>query len=174
MPPYSKTDNKFDFNKLTMRELQSFMIILQYEGERLHFLKKEIDKMFKHKSRTKGYDYINGLCQKGLVYKEKNPTRIFIYQDIRKQYEKLILPTLSNIKESIDAQLNDYIEEFADTQKIREKFSNYTDTLKESVIKILKSSPIKERDYKRLQKKILGEFENNLKVELVKHQLFSE
>ena len=174
MAPHNKKDKKFDFDKLSMRELQAFLIILQYEGERLHFIKMEIDKMAKHKSRTKGYDYINGLCQKGFVYKEKNPTRIFIYPDIRKQYEKLILPTLSSIKESFDAQLNDYIEEYADTQKIREKFSNYTDTLKNSVTKILKSSPIKERDYRRLQKKIFGEFEDNLKVELVKHQLFSE
>lgn len=179
MASRDKKEKIFDLNELTMRELQTFLLILQYEGESLHVLKRHVDTQFNHKSRTKGYDYINALCQKGLVYKKKvnirgkETLRIFIYQDTRKKYEKLILPTLNNIKEAITTYMDDFVKELEDTEKIREKFSNYTDSLKNSIIKILKNSTIKEKENKRLQKKILEEFENNLKVELVKYQLFS-
>jgi hypothetical protein len=180
MKSYVKEEAFFDLNKVTMRELQTFLVVLQYEGESLSDLKKYIDVEFKHKSRTKGYDYINILCQKGFLYKKKvynkgrETTRIFVNNNIRKQYEKLILPTLSNTKDAYRDFLNIYFDEIKEAEKIREKFSIYTETLKNSIIRILKSSPIKEKESKSLQKKMLGEFENSLKVELIKYQLFSK
>ncbi len=174
-----RKEKAFSLDELTMRELQTFLLILQYEGVSLPVLKKHIDTQFNHKSRTKGYDYINALCQKGFVFKKKvnkkgkDALRIFISQDTRKKYEKLILPTLNNIKEAITAYMDDFVKEVGDTEKIREKFSNYTDSLKKSIINIVKNSPINEKENKRLQKKILEECETNLKVELVKYQLFS-
>ena len=67
-----KSNAKFNLNSLTSREFQAFLILLTFEGNDIPVLKTSIDVQFGHKSRTKGYDYINGLCQKGLVYKKTN------------------------------------------------------------------------------------------------------
>ncbi|MFW9951912.1 MAG: hypothetical protein ACFFKA_17480 [Candidatus Thorarchaeota archaeon] len=174
MPSQANEKNKknLGFMGLTMREFQVFLTILQYEGESVSFYKNLIDAKFNHESKTKGYDYISILVKN--KYARKEGKLIFINDDIRKQYEKLIIPTLGNVKESIKTYVDETKEETRDIEKIREKFSNYTNELKFNIIEILKDSPINKRENRYLQKRILSEFENSLKVELVKYQLFSE
>jgi hypothetical protein len=180
MKTYAKMHPVFDLNQFTMRELQTLLIVLRYEGESLPNLKNIIDLEFKHRSRTKGYDYINNLCRRGFIYKKNLYNRgneitcIFVHENARRQYEKFILPTFKDVKEAHKNLLDDYLSEIRDVEKFREKFSSYTQCIKNSITTILRNSPLKEKENKHLQKKILRELENHLKVELVKYQIFSE
>ena len=177
MPSQAKKEKGLGILGLTMREFQVFLIFLQHEGEKISFFKDQIDKKLGLTSRTKAYDYINKLYDRNnpsSSYLEKVDNSFFVKQNIRKQYERFIIPTLTNVKESIKEYLDDLIDETHSVEKIRDKFCSFSDELKLTIIEVLEDSSISKRDKKKLEKKILGEFENSLKVELVKYQLFSE
>jgi len=153
--PRSKV-NAFNLRQLSMREFEAFMILLMHEGEEQSILKKLIDLEFGHTSSTKGYDYINNLCKdiyekkttiegkqevepkirrKAFAYKKKTTVegkrviRIYVKPIIRKKYEKFILPTVSNLKESLNDIIKDYVDSIKDEKKINDKFKAYTETL---------------------------------------------
>ena len=134
------TEKSEDFildKKFSLREFETFLILLAHDGKELSVIKEFIKERFNHKSRTKGYDYINALCKKGkhkLAYKEnevedgKNVTRVFVQEEARTNYETFILPTISNMELARD-NLIKKIKEISNLDTIREKFRNYTKTL---------------------------------------------
>jgi len=171
--------NKFNLKKLSMREFEAFLIFLRHEGKELSVLKKFIDLSFDHTSRTKGYDYINVLCQKGFAYKKttlekgKKVTRIFIRKQIRSEYEKFILPTIGSIKESLKDVFEEYIDDFKDVEKIREKFRAYTETVILSINNLLVNESIKTLNSKRFQKKLNETIWKYYRAEMLKSQIFN-
>ena len=176
----SSSRNSFSLNDLSMREFEAFLIFLRHEGEELSVLKKFIDLSFDHTSRTKGYDYINILCQKGLAYKRtihekgKKVTRIFIRKQIRKEYEKFILPTIGTIKESLKDVIEEYIDDLKDVEKIREKFKVYTENVIISISNLLVDEPAKTLKSKRFQKKLHDTVFKYFRAEMLKYEMFSK
>ena len=133
----TENSEEFSLDNFTLREFETFLILLAHNGKELSILKEFIKKRFNHKSRTKGYDYINALCKKGklkVAYKEnevedgKNVTRVFVQEEARTNYETFILPTISNMELARD-NLIKKIKEISSLNTIREKFRNYTETL---------------------------------------------
>ena len=127
----------FSLDNFTLREFETFLILLAHNGKELSVLKEFIKKRFNHKSRTKGYDYINALCKKRdlrVAHKEtevqagKNVTRVFVNEEAKINYETFILPTISN-REIARDNLIRKIKEISSLDTIREKFRNYTETL---------------------------------------------
>ena len=134
------TEKSEDFildKEFSLREFETFLILLAHDGKELSVIKEFIKERFNHKSRTKGYDYINALCKKGkhkLAHKEtevengKNVTKVFVNEEARRDYETFILPTISNMGIARD-NLIKKIKEISNLDTIREKFRNYTKTL---------------------------------------------
>lgn len=176
----SSNKNIFNLNNLSMREFEAFLIFLKHEGEELSVLKKFIDLSFDYTSRTKAYDYINSLCNKGLAYKKttlekgKNVTRIFIRKKIRKEYEKFILPTIGSIKESLKDVFEEYVDDLKDVEKIRKKFRVYTETVLLSINNLLVNEHVKSLNSKRFQKKLNETIWKYFKAEMLKYEMFSK
>lgn len=170
----------FDLNSLTSREFQSFLIILEFEGNSIPVLKTKIKNQFKHKSRTKAYDYINGLCNKGLVYKKKitengkNYVNIHVNKKIRSEYEKLIVPTLSSTKNTVKELLQDNLDIIEDMDKNREKYKNYTETILTDIKDLIATTPINAIKNKRFQKKIDDHIWTFYRAEMLKSEMFSK
>jgi hypothetical protein len=127
----------FSLDNFSLREFETFLILLAHNGKKLSVIKRFIDKRFNYKSRTKGYDYINALCKNGknrVAYKKtefengKNVTRVFVKEEARKNYETFILPTITNMKIA-NENLIKKIKEISSLDTIREKFRNYTETI---------------------------------------------
>jgi hypothetical protein len=177
---FSSSKNSFNLNDLSMREFEVFLIFLKHEGEESSVLKKFIDLSFEYTSRTKAYDYINSLCKKEYAYKEttlekgKNVTRIFIRKQIRKEYEKFILPTIGNIKESLKDVFEEYIDDLKDVEKIREKFRVYTENVILSINNLLVNEPVKTLNSKRFQKKLNDMIWRYFRAEMLKYEMFSK
>jgi len=176
----SSNKNSFNLNNLSMREFEAFLIFLRHEGGELSVLKKFIDLSFDHKSRTKGYDYINILCRKGFAYKKttlekgKKVTRIYIRKKIRNEYEKFILPTIVSIKESLKDVFEEYIDDLKDVEKIREKFRAYTENVIVSISNLLVNEPVKSLNSKRFQKKLYDTIFKYFRAEMLKYEMFSK
>ena len=195
-------DNAFNLRILSMREFEAFMILLMHEGEVQSTLRQYIDLEFNHKSLTKGYDYINNLCnycpncgkknsrkdtscqecgtQKGFVYKKKitvkgkQETRIYVRSTIRKKYEKFILPTVTNLRESLNAIIKDYVGSIKEEEKIREKFRSYTEIILQAINKVLEDIPFKAQNKKKLQRKIVDTTWRYFRAEMLKIEMFSK
>jgi len=176
----SSNKNTFNLNNLSMREFEAFLIFLRHEGEELSVLKKFIDLSFNYTSRTKAYDYINSLCKKGFENKKttlekgKKVTRIFIRKKIRKEYEKFIIPTIGSIKESLKDVFEEYIDDFKDVEKIREKFRAHTETVLLSINNLLVNEPVKTLKSKRFQKKLYDTIWKYFRAEMLKYEMFSK
>ena len=173
-----KKNTHFDLNSLSSREIQAFLILLTFEGNKIPILKTFIDLQFGHKSRTKGYDYINGLVKKGLVYKKNNVEHgkthvsIHVNKKVRSEYEKLVVPTLSNTQNIIREVIQDKLDIIRDIEKNKKKFKIYTETIINAVndlISITSSRIIKD---KRFQKKIDDLISKYYKVEMLRSELF--
>ena len=193
--PRSK-DNAFDLRQLSMREFETFMILLMHEGEKLSILKQIIDLDFDHKSATKGdkkddndkhtsyithrksYDHINNLCKKGFAYKKKikgkQETRIYVRATIRKKYEKFILPTVSSISESLNDIIKDYMDGIKEEEKIREKFKAYTEIIIKSIDNLITKAPVKTLSSKGFKRKIYDTIWKYYNGEILKYEVFSK
>ena len=175
-----KSKPKFDLNSLTSREFQAFLILLTFEGNNIPVLKTTIDTQFGHKSRTKGYDYINDLCQKGLVYKKINIEKgkkyvsIHVNKKVRSEYEKLVVPTLSNTKNIIKELIQDNLDIFKDIDKNREKLKSYTETLIDAVNDLIRITPTKSLKHERFQKKLEAYVWKYYRAEVLKATMFSQ
>ena len=177
----NKKKNKFfDLNSLTSREFQAFLILLAFEGNKIPLLKTSIDLQFGHKSRTKGYDYINELCKKGLVYKKNNVENgkkhvsIHVNKKVRSEYEKLVVPTLSNTKNIVRKLIQDNLDTIKDMEKNKEKFKNYTETIINAVNELINTSSSSAIKNKRFQKKINDLVWKYYRAEMVKSEMFSK
>lgn len=163
-----------------MRELEALMIILKDEGQELPIIKTAIDTQFKYKSRTKGYDYIESLCTKGFAFKKtstkpgkQRPVRIYVKKNIRREYEKLFLPTITNLNDSIKKLSKDYMIEIKEEEKLREKFRSYTESILQAIKNVLEEIPTKSQN-KKIQKKITDTIWRYFRAEMLKIEMFSK
>ena len=177
--PRSK-NNDFALRKLSMREFEAFMILLMHEGVEQSILKSLIDIEFDHKSSTKGYDYINNLCKKGFAHKKKTKVkgkqviRIYVRTNVRKKYEKFILPTLSSVEESLNDIIKEYVDGIKEEEKIREKFKGYTETIILALNDLITDTPVKSLKSQRFQKKIYDTIWKYFRSEILKYEVFSK
>jgi hypothetical protein len=198
--PRSK-DNAFNIRDLSMREFEAFMILLMHDGVEQSTLKSLIDLEFDHTSPTKGYDYINNLCNKVtkkekttiegkqvirtyvrpiFAYKKKTTIkgkqviRIYVKPTIRQKYEKFILPTISSLNDSINDIIKDYIDSIKDEDKIRKKFKAYTETIILALNDLMTNTPVKTLSNKNFQKKIYDTIWKYFKAEVLKYEVFSK
>jgi len=187
-------ENSFDIRILTMREFEAFMILLMNDGIEQPILKNLIDQEFGYKSSTKGYDHINILCKSYIISKEgkkipnpkwsakkkkikadgKNLTRIYVRTSIRKKYEKFIIPTISNLDDSLNDIIKEYIEGIKVEEKIREKFKIYTETIIQALNDLISEVPAKTLNSQRFQKKMYGTIWKYYRAEILKYEVFSK
>jgi len=167
---------------LSMREFEAFLIILKDEGKELSVIKTAIDTKFGIISRTKGYFYINNLDKKGFIKKEetindtdgKREVRIYIKKKIRKDYEKLILPTITDLSESIKKLFKDYMNEVKEEEKLMEKFRVYTETILQAINTVLEDTPTKNLNKKKLQRKIGDTMWRYFRAKMLEIEMFSK
>ena len=177
--PRSK-DDAFNLRQLSMREFETFMILLIHEGEELSILKKFIDLEFDHESNNrKAYDYINNLCRKGFAYKifpvkGKQVRRIYVNSAIRKKYEKFMLPTISSLNDSIKDIIKDYIDSIKEEDKIRAKFKEYTEAIILALDDLITDVSVKTLSNKSFQKKINDTIWKYFRSEVLKYEVFSK
>jgi hypothetical protein len=198
--PRSK-DSAFNIRDLSMREFEAFMILLNHDGIEQSILKSLIDLEFGHTSPTKGYDYINNLCNKVtkkekttvdgkqvirtyvrpiFAYKKKTiiegkqVIRIYVKPIIRKNYEKFILPTISSVSESLNAIIKDYVNGIKEEEKIREKFKVYTETIILSIKNLITNTPVKTLSSQRFQRKMNETIMRYYRAEILKYEVFSK
>ncbi len=167
---------------LSMREFEALLIILKNDGEELAVLKAAIDARFKLGSRTKGYDYIRNLCTKNFTVKKisdpvagrKRIVRIFVEKKVRSEYERLILPTVKNLNESIKKLSKDYMEEIKEEEKLMEKFRTYTETILKGINHVLEDTPTRNYTQKKLERKIEDTIWRYFRAEMLKIEMFSK
>ena len=178
----SGNNNEFKLDNFSFREFETFLILLAHNGKELSVIKKFIDQRFEHKSRTKGYDYINVLCKRGekgvankktVIENGKSITRIFVKQEARRNYEKFILPTISNTKIAQEALLKE-IREISSLDTIREKLRSYTETLINTFIDLIEHTSATAIKNKRFQKRIEDTIWGYFKAEMLKYEWFSK
>ncbi len=169
----------FDINSLSSREFQVFLIILANEGKKLSYLKSIIDLRFTHKSRTKAYDYINTLSKKGLIKKKnteekgKNQVTIHVKKKVRLEYEKLIMPTLSDTKKIVTELLRENLSNFKDMEKYREKIKVYTETIINAVNELISTTSSSNLKHKRFHKKLEELIWQYYRNEMLKSEMFT-
>ena len=175
-----KSVGTFSLKNLSMRELEALLIILKDEGKELPVIKTAIDTKFEHQSRTKGYDYINNLVKKGMAYKkvsktgEKRVVRIYVRKRIRTEYEKLILPTITDLNDSIKTLFKDYIDDIQDEVKLMEKFRTYTENILQAIDTVLEDTPTKNLNKKKLQRKIGDTIWRYFRAKMLEIEMFSK
>ena len=175
-----KSVTNFSLRNLTMRELEALIIIMKDEGEELSVVKTAIDTKFEHESRTKGYDYINNLCKKGFTFKkisrngEKREVRIFVRKSMRHGYERLILPTISDLNESIKKLSKDYMSEIQEEEKLMEKFRSYTEAILQGINHVLEDAPTKNLNKKKLERKIGDTIWRYFRAKMLEIEMFSK
>ena len=186
------SNENFSLKNLSMREFEAFLIVLKSDGKELSVLKTAINLKFENNpkrvrkanespSRTKGYDYINSLEKKGLIKKEitkpatggRRTVRIYVKKKVRNEYEKLILPTVKNLNDSIKKLSKDYMIEIKEEEKLREKFRFYTETILKAINSVLEETPAKSFTKKKLQKKITDTMWRYFRAEMLKTEMFS-
>ena len=175
-----------------MREFEALLIMLKSDGKELSVIKTAIDLEFENNpkkarkehenpSRTKGYDYINNLKNKGLIKKEeitrpgmKRTVRIYVKKKVRSEYEKLILPTITDLSESIKKLFTDYMSEIKEEEKLMEKFRAYTEIILQGINRVLEDTPTKNLNKKKFQRKIGDTIWRYFRAEMLKIEMFSK
>ncbi|MFX1357148.1 MAG: hypothetical protein ACFFA8_07660 [Promethearchaeota archaeon] len=169
----------FNITDFSFREFQTFLILLKHEGKDLSTLKKLIDLEFGYKSRTKGYDYINSLCSKGMAYKKvtlkksKKEIKICIDEQIRKNYEHFIMPTIKDVNKAIKNLYHDNIVQLKDLEIIQDKFKSYTEILIDAIQNLLKKTTLPAIKSERFQSTISNLIWKYFKAEMLKYEMFS-
>ena len=157
---------------LSMREFEALLIILKNDGEELAVLKAAIDVKFKLGSRTKGYDYIRNLRNKNFI--ETLEKKIYVKENIRSEYERLILPTVKNLNESIKKLSKDYMNEIKEEEILMEKFRTYTETLLQGINHVLEDTPTKNINKTKLQGKIKDTIWRYFRAKMLEIEMFSK
>ena len=176
-----------------MREFEALLIILKDEGKELSVVKTAIDLKFEenskyirkeneNQSRTKGYDYINNLFKKGFIDKKitkpatggKRTVRIYAKKKIKREYERLILPTITDLNDSIKKLFKDYMIEIKEEEKLMEKFRSYTENILQAINTVLEDAPTKNLNKKKLQRKIGDTIWRYFRAEMLKIEMFSK
>ena len=157
-------------SSLSIREFEAFLIILKNEGKELSVIKTAIDTRFGLKSRTKGYDYIRSLVNKKFIYNQEK--KLYVENKIRKEYKKLILPTITDLHDSIKNLSKDYMVEIKEEEKLMKKFRSYTENILQAINHVLEDTPEKNLNKKKLEKKIGEKIWRYFRAEMLKIELF--
>jgi len=187
------SNENFSLKNLSMREFEAFLIVLKSDGKELSVLKTAINLEFENNprrvrkanespSRTKGYDYINSLEKKGLIKKEitkpatggRRTVRIYVIKKARSDYERLILPTVKNLNESIKKLSDDYLNEIKEEEKLMKKFRTYTETILQVINHVLEDTPAKNLNKKKFERKIGDIIWRYFRAEMLKIEMFSK
>jgi len=156
---------------LSIREFEAFLIVLKNEGKELSVIKTAIDMRFGLTSRTKGYDYIRNLRNKNFI--ETLEKKIYVKENIRSEYERLILPTITDLNKSIKTLFKDYMNEVKEEEKLMEKFRSYTENILQAINNVLEDTPTKNINKKKLKKKLIDSIWRYFRAEMLKIELFS-
>ena len=184
------------FRVLSMREFETFLVLLKNEGIEQSILKILIDQEFNYSSQTKGYDHISILCKpqikdinnpkkkipnpkwfaekKKLEENGKKVTRIYARPSIKKKYQKYMLGTMNNIDEALNEIISEYIEGIKEEDKIREKFKAYTETIILALSKLISDPSSKNLTNEAFQKRIYDTIWKYYRSEILKYELFSK
>jgi len=117
-----------------------------------------IRRSFAHKKKTEG----------------QTKTRIYIKSAIRKDYEKFILPTVNNLKDSLSDIIKEYVDGIKEEEKIRNKFKVYTETIILALSDLIMDIPVKTLSSKRFQKKMYDMIWKYYRSEVLKYDIFSK
>ena len=117
-----------------------------------------IRRSFAHKKKTKG----------------QTKTRIYIKSAIRKDYEKFILPTVNNLRDSLSDIIKEYVDGIKEEEKIRDKFKVYTETIILALSDLIMDIPVKTLSSKRFQKKMYDMIWKYYRSEVLKYDIFSK
>ena len=118
--------------------------------------------------------------RKAFAYKKKTTVegkrviRIYVKPIIRKKYEKFILPTVSNLKESLNDIIKDYVDSIKDEKKINDKFKAYTETLILAISNLITNVPVKTLSNKRFRKRMYNMIWKYYRSEVLKYEVFSK
>ena len=157
---------------LSMREFEALLIILKNDGEELAVLKAAIDAKFELESRTKGYYYIKKLHNKNFI--ETLEKKIYVKENIRSEYERLILPTVKNLNESIKKLSKDYLIEIKEEEKLMGKFRSYTENILQGINHVLEDTPTKNFTKKKLVGKIEDMIWRYFRTKRLEIEMFSK
>ena len=159
-------------SQLSIREFEAFLIILKNEGKELSVIKTAIHTRFGLTSRTKAYDYIRSLVNKKFI---KNlEKKIYVEKKIRNEYEKLILPTITDLNDSIKKLSKDYMDEIKEEEKLMEKFRSYTENILQAINNVLEDTPAKNLNKKKIEKKLIDSIWRYFRAEMLKIEMFSK
>ena len=156
---------------LSIREFEAFLIILKNEGKELSVIKTAIQTRFGLASRTKAYDYIRSLVNKKFI--ENLEKKIYVKENIRSEYEKLILPTITDLNKSIKTLFKDYMKEVKEEEKLMEKFRSYTENILKAINTVLEDTSPKNLNKKKLEKKLIDRIWRYFRAEMLKIEMFS-
>jgi len=118
------------------------------------------------------------IVRRSFAFKKKpkgqTKTRIYIKSVIRKDYEKFILPTVNNLKDSLSNIIKEYVDGIKDEEKIRNKFKVYTETIIIALNDLIMDIPVKTLSSKRFQKKMYDMIWKYYRSEVLKYDIFSK
>lgn len=174
------TDYEFNLENLTMKDFRVFMILLLHSGEELSDLSKAVNAEFNLQNRTKGYDYINKVCNAGYAYKRKvnvngkKVTKVYVSLRIRKAYNNLFGPTIENTRKIIKEIIKDYLKEFNNINQISQKLVDLSENTIKSVEGLISKTPPKLLTSEKFLEKLSHEIRSTCRAELIDLELFSK
>ena len=131
--------------------------------------KKKTKKKVNKKDKESKFAY-----KKKSMVNGKKVTRIYVKSTIRKKYEKFILPTISNLDDSLNDLFKEYINGITEEEKVREKFKAYTETIILALNDLITDAPAKFLNSQRFQKKIYDTIWKYFRSEILKYEVFSK
>ena len=105
---------------------------------------------------------------------EKRVVRIYVRKKVRSEYEKLIIPTIRDLNDSIKKLFKDYMNEVKEEEKLMEKFRSYTETILQAITTVLEDTPTKNLNKKKLQKKIGDTIWRYFRAKMLEIEMFSK
>jgi hypothetical protein len=110
-----------------------------------------------------------------LAYKKKDSnlaTRVYIQKDVRLEYEKFILPTISDVREVAEKLLREKATQAKNYELQKEKILNYTDDISNSIKELIKNTSAKNIKSSRFRKRIDEKIQGCLNSELLASSFF--
>ncbi len=164
----------FDLNNLSMKQFQAFLILNSHSGEELSVLVKVINSELKLKNKNKGYDHIKKVCEAGYAYKRKVEengkivTRVYVSIKVKKEYNKMFIPTMEITKKMVEEALEDYLNEFRDLDKIRKDYKAYSIEIIKAVQNLALNTSSKNFTKKQFIKRINDTIMGHYKAKMFK------
>lgn len=170
----------FDLNNLSMKPFQAFLILKSQSGAELSVLVKAVSSELKLKNQNKAYEYIDKACKAGYAYKRKveeggkNVTRVYVSVKVKKEYNKLFIPTIEITKETIQEALEDYLNEFRDLDKIRKGYKAFSIEIITAVQDLARNTTLKNLTKKQFLERIYDTIMGYYKSKMFKLEIWSD